>query len=61
MDVINFHKISLILTMFLIFCETSDFCFHEIDYYKTLYLKTFSLAISLKCDKLQVISGETEK
>ena len=47
--------------MFLMFCETSDFCFHEIDYYKTLFLKTFSLAISLKCDKLQVISGETEK
>ena len=43
------------------FFQVSDSCSYKIDHYKALFLRTFSLAVFLNCDKLEVISGETEK
>ena len=54
-------RLCLAVSMFLMFCQISDPCFHKIDQYKALFLKTFSLDVSLNCDKLQLISAETEK
>ena len=42
-------------------CFDSGSCFHKIYHYNALFLKTFSLAVSLNFDKLQVISAQTEK
>ena len=42
-----------------LFCSGS--CFNKIYHYNALFLKTFSLAVSLNVDKLQVISAQTEK
>ena len=52
-------QLCIVLTMFLMFCQVSGFCFYKIGHYKTLFLKTFNLVVSLNCDKLQVISAET--
>ena len=54
-------QLCLLLGMSLVFCEISDSCFYKIDHYKALFKNTFSLAVSLNCDMLQVISVETEK
>ena len=43
------------------FCQISDSRFYKIDHCKAVFLKTFSLTVSLNWYKLQVISAETEK
>ena len=56
------YQLSFVLSMFLMFCQISDSCFYKIDHFTALFLKTFSLAVSLNnCDKLPVISAEAEK
>ena len=53
-------QLCIILSLFLIFCQISDSCFYKIGHYEALFLNTFSLAVSLNYDKLQVISAETQ-
>ena len=40
-------QLYIVLDMFLIFCQTLGSCFWRIDYYMALFLKTFSLTVSL--------------
>ena len=54
-------QLYIIPDMFFMSCQISGSYFYKIDHCKALFLKTFSLAVSLKCDKLQVISAEAEK
>ena len=62
LNVINLQKMpALYYYRFLTFYQISGSCFYKIDHYMALFLKTFSLAVSLNSDKLQVISAETEK
>ena len=54
-------QLRIVLSNFLMFCQVSGSCFYKIDHYKAPFLGTFSLAVSLNCDKLQVIFAEAEK
>ena len=54
-------QLCIILNMFLMFCQILGSYFYKIDHCKALFLKTFSLVVSLNYVKLHVISSDTEK
>ena len=54
-------QLCIVLSMFLMFCQVSGSCFNKIDHFNALFLRTFSLAVSLNWDKPQVTSAEAEK
>ena len=62
LHVINFQKMAAMYCSQNVLNILSSFssCFYKIDHYKALFLNSFSLAVSLNCSQLQVISAETQ-
>ena len=60
LHVINFQKMAAMYCSQNVLNILSSFspCFYKIDHYKALFLNSFSLAVSLNCSQLQVISAE---
>ena len=53
------YQLCIVPSMFFMFCQVSGSCFYKIDHYKALFLKTFSLEVSLKLQSASSDSAET--